>query len=540
MAVDDYTSDEVQKQRPRVPPSTARVGIDAFQPYARLPEQPVAPVNPTRAALAGIPAGPVLPPSVPPAAVPPPVAGSALVTTPNFVMGSNGNLPPYPGLRAGIEGFQPASPAIPPSPAGAPVTAASIEAGRPAGPKLPFYDRPLNQPAMDAAKATGRVVQRIAAPLMKVAGPLATAGVVAGETYRTADDVTTPGMTGIDQVGRVGEGIARAAGTTAGAIKGAAGGAALGALGGPFAPITVPAGALIGGALGGYAGYKAPDIANGIANVGTGVGNYLAGRGYQPGDNQLPSARAAELQAQQRPAPVVAAPVVQRGRPTAPDVRDLRNAAPARPARAPTQRPTGAVPTAPVAAPAGIDEGLQAVYTNAPNKVSALPGSNVQVVGPGERFSPTTAQAVPDSISNAGIAGYAKAKEQGALDALSPVDARTRMEQAVQGTKNIGEIGAAAQHAGGAIGAAREHAKATMYGADKDNFVAVQGEEYLAPDGITKLRRPAQVMNRKTGQYSDATPPAPAAEPTLIKGKTYVDPKGNKATWDGKQYVPVK
>ena len=135
--------------------------------------------------------------------------------------------------------------------------------------------------ALSAAKTAGATTAGYASKALQGAArvaPVIAAGAEAASAY---NDVTTDGMTGLDQAARVAEGTGRAAGAFAGAGLGAAGGAAIG---GPAAPIT----GAIGGILGGIAGLAAPNAVNEASNRMFGT------------ENQLASDKAAQLQQSQR------------------------------------------------------------------------------------------------------------------------------------------------------------------------------------------------------------------------------------------------
>jgi hypothetical protein len=118
-------------------------------------------------------------------------------------------------------------------------------------------------------------VGKAAAGAVKLAGKSNLPLTVGAESLLAGRDILTPGMTGIDQVGRVAEGAGRIGGAGVGALAGAA----LGGLTGPLAPVVSP----LLGIAGGAAGYFAPDAANKAFNFVTG------------GDNQLSSDRAEQL-----------------------------------------------------------------------------------------------------------------------------------------------------------------------------------------------------------------------------------------------------
>ncbi|WP_448172270.1 hypothetical protein [Rhizobacter fulvus] len=118
-------------------------------------------------------------------------------------------------------------------------------------------------------------VGKAAAGAVKLAGKSNLPLTVGAEGLLAGRDILTPGMTGIDQIGRVAEGAGRIGGAGIGALTGAA----IGGLTGPLAPVVSP----LLGIAGGAAGYFAPDAANRAFNFVT------------DGDNQLSSDRAEQL-----------------------------------------------------------------------------------------------------------------------------------------------------------------------------------------------------------------------------------------------------
>jgi hypothetical protein len=141
--------------------------------------------------------------------------------------------------------------------------------------------------------AVGRGAQAVLnSPVTRFVGR---AGAVLGtglEAANTAHDVNTAGMNGLDQAGRVAEGVGRVAAAGAGGLKGAAWGTA----------IAPGVGTILGGLAGGALGAFAPNIANAAYNAATGLWEYAKGNNFQMGTNQLPSERAQQLRAQGAPA----------------------------------------------------------------------------------------------------------------------------------------------------------------------------------------------------------------------------------------------
>lgn len=480
--------------------------------------------------------------------------------------------------------------AVPPNVPGG----ARAQIGMPTPAPQPFYNRPMSmQPAMDAAKASGRVIQRVAAPVARVAGPVATAGMAAAEGVQTARDVRTPGMTATDKTGRVMEGGARMLGTAALGVKGAGAGASLGTAILP-GPGTVVGGAL-GGIAGGLAGYLAPDAANNVYNWAK---RKLGG---SDDENQLPSARAAELQAQQRPAVQSQPAAAKIDAPPAAAVippQPASTAAPApraqlskmdrvmRDARANgtdrfdfdldgqtgnvsfTNRPAPQVAAPQAAAPqgAGIDD-LSTIWTNSPGNVFAAPDSGIRLRSLG-RFANEWADGgynaqgnfIPHAVA-AQPEQYLAAKTQYAIDAMNPNAARLRDESALENVRggnrlqeqvlqNQGSATSAAISAGPGHANAKTAAERLQHDQAQDKVKILGGGQEPVFDPATGMYVGMRtVPQRAIRQRSSGDAPAPVwedamapsdAKPTLVKGKTYTDAKGRKATWDGTQYVPVK
>jgi hypothetical protein len=80
----------------------------------------------------------------------------------------------------------------------------------------------------------------------------------------------------------------------------------------------------------------------------------------------------------------------------------------------------------------------------------------------------------------------------------------------------------------------------------EDNLRALQGKYEkpvadrftVVPGGTDDLgnKQASRVLNNQTGQFVDA----PQTKPAFEAGKTYTDAKGNRATWNGQSFVPVK
>lgn len=148
-----------------------------------------------------------------------------------------------------------------------------VPVGQPGRIEIPGTQRAARAAAQAAAEApvpTNRAMTPYKAPLsFKSLGGLSRAAGTAGtvlEAYDTVKDTTVPGMTTVDNIARVSEGIGRTAGAGAGAL-----------LGSSLGPI--------GTVVGGIAGYAAPDA---VAWAGRKLG-------VLDDTAELPSARADRL-----------------------------------------------------------------------------------------------------------------------------------------------------------------------------------------------------------------------------------------------------
>jgi hypothetical protein len=258
------------------PVQAAQVQPAAVAPAAQVARAPIAPAAVPAASPGGIPAWTARPSG---AGAPPPITAPAAPAL------SSTGLPTYPvnQPRATLPKVAPTASTSGINPNTAPVGTV------PTASTLPWYSKPVGTGAATAVKNTAAAVPGKLSGAAKFAGKAAP--VIAGgiEAARVVNDNTTPGMTALDQTGRVAEGFGRFGSTMAGVAGGAKAGAALGALGGPAAPVTVPVGAVLGGMAGGLVGDKIPAWTNDAIN-------WLAGT-----QTQLPSQKAAELQAAQAP-----------------------------------------------------------------------------------------------------------------------------------------------------------------------------------------------------------------------------------------------
>lgn len=268
--------------------------------------------------------------------------------------------------------------------------------------------RVLNTPitakgALSVARGAMRPAAAAAAPIL--------------EGYSALEDIRTPGMTTGEQVGRGIEAGGRLATTAIGAL----GGSSVGPLG------------TIGGGL---AGYYFPEFTRNVYNWATG------------NNAELPSDRANVLREKAQGLPPI------QPKPRGIDaVRDT-NAFPVEPqipaaqprqatpssVRRSIESPTARVPRQQrqqpqaVAAPSPDQYGPEqyVVYTNAPGNVSAFPGSNIAVVGPGERYSEGVRRVLPQDISEAQAPQFVQAGQQGLIDVQAPMAAKSRYDIAQQ------------------------------------------------------------------------------------------------------------
>ena len=53
------------------------------------------------------------------------------------------------------------------------------------------------------------------------------------------------------------------------------------------------------------------------------------------------------------------------------------------------------------------------------------------------------------------------------------------------------------------------------------------------------MTQPGVIYNKRTGQLAPQTQTAAKPAQNFEAGKVYTDAKGNRARWDGKQFVPA-
>lgn len=460
-----------------------------------------------------------------------------------------------------------------------------------------WFNRPIDpKPVVDAAKTAGNAIKTAGnatvrglanlgqrgigalETLTKVGGRVAPVVAAGVEGVNTARDVTTPGMTGLDQTARVAEG----AGRFGSGVAGMAGGAALGALTGPLAPVAVPALSIAGG----IAGAVAPDLVNKAYNWATGD------------DNQLASQKAEQLRAGQPPA-TAAKPNIQAAAGTLPAT--TYNAAvdsqaanvpgiaaplpavapaeqPAAPQRAPAASPPQGAKVAQVAPAAGIgampeqlqgvnymtldsrgptvamNDGTQQTGKEAESRfnttggfyeqaragggapVEVIRGLTKTVAAPELRYAEMDAGGHQALQDNGGIGKYTQALAQGMADQAAPVDAKAR------GDLEAHRISAGPGYAGVAQRAASDAAELAFKKEQAGKPVVVGGGQEPVYDNngmyVGMRTVPGRLYDGKKQQWLDQ--PGAGAAPARVVGMTYTDAKGNKAIWNGKEFTPVK
>ena len=71
-----------------------------------------------------------------------------------------------------------------------------------------------------------------------------------------------------------------------------------------------------------------------------------------------------------------------------------------------------------------------------------------------------------------------------------------------------------------------------------DEYAYAPGGQEVDPATGTTVTRPGVIFNKRTGAIAPGQAGAKAA-PEFVPNKVYVDAKGNRAKWDGKQFVPA-
>lgn len=249
------------------------------------------------------------------------------------------------------------------------------------------------------------------------------------------------------------------------------------------------------------------------------VGNAIAGNGFTR-------------------SPQAAAPVLAAAPPaTIAQVAQTAAGAPVKTARAaPTNVALGAPRTiAQAAQPAAAALGAPGVDQQ--QAVHVIRGMDQSMALPNPTASAASGymREVPLDIYSAGqgaIAKFQQAQADNAVNVANPVGAKTIQELAVQQAQNAGTANVAGIHAG-----------ASKYGADKSseaatkNLMVIPGEEYLAPDGFTKLKKPSVLFDAATRQAVDLGQ-AGAPKPAIAEGSISTV-NGKQAKFIGGKWVPL-
>ena len=179
--------------------------------------------------------------------------------------------------------------------------------------------------------------------------------------------------------------------------------------------------------------------------------------------------------------------------------------------------------------------GEQVVYTNAPNNVYKMPGTGVEIVGPGERFDATARRAVPQALAIDQVQPYLAAQSQNAIDHANPVSAAERVKLSEQRLQNEGSARSAGISAGpGYAGVKQRGEEAAGELALKRELgakpIVVGGGQEPTFDDKGNFQGMRQVPQRvlrlnKDGLYEDAVPPRTGAIPAGAIRKLIENPK---------------
>jgi hypothetical protein len=197
--------------------------------------------------------------------------------------------------------------------------------------------------------------------------------------------------------------------------------------------------------------------------------------------------------------------------------------------------------------------------TNAYNEANPVKGVPAQIIRGMERST-----AVPELgymemnpadyeafAANGGIGRLTEAMAQGAVDEQAPAAAKERGALAERRLANEGGVAQAQASAGPAY--ARVALDRQQFNQERDDAikgigtksnvnrytVVPGGQEVVDIGGLpTTITRPSRVLNNQSGQYIDADN-MPAVGNYKV-GQIYTDASGNKAKWDGRQFVAVK
>ena len=70
-------------------------------------------------------------------------------------------------------------------------------------------------------------------------------------------------------------------------------------------------------------------------------------------------------------------------------------------------------------------------------------------------------------------------------------------------------------------------------------FDILYAEQMRDPATGQMVTQPGVIYNKRTGQLAPQTQTAAKPAQNFEAGKVYTDAKGNRARWDGKQFVPA-
>ena len=532
---------------------------------------------------------------------PPAVPGSAVGPTnyqPNFTMGTNpAPAAPAPGAvdvrakynpangspeaKAWMASQQPAAPQAPSAPA-----APAPQAAAPAQPKGPGAINRMNTAFTgmtgmggEPSRAMG-AVGRTGATVMKAAGRLAAPLGVINEAVDVGKVAVDPNASGIDVATQASQGAARLASAGVGAAAGAAAGSVI--------PVV---GTAIGGIAGGLLGYYGANKAIEAGRSAVGVDPRSPAERAPSLVTPSPVANAAPVVPPAATAPAVV-PAAPGAVPAQPVVNPTQEAA--APASGAIRRDGNSYSGTNVSGPVTFTDGagqpvaarggyasldtsqgyaqdLKELAAGAGGSSPALTAARdaaikrgdidaVRASYGGNFMGKTAADAPIDALMNNGRPMTAKkaaaiAQLQAQKDGTIQAGATRKLVQDKfaleatgvnldnQGKKQIQD--AQTKLANAKTAAERLSATDTLralqgkYEKEMPNrFTVVPGGQAVDPATQQLVREPSQVLDNQSGQFINAAPPKPAQN--FTKGQTYTDAKGNKAVWDGQQFVAAK
>lgn len=402
------------------------------------------------------------------------------------------------------------------------------------------------------------------------AGPALGAAALIPEQMDVAKVAADPNATKLDVATQQGQALGRYGAAGVGAAMGGAAGLATG----PFAPILAPIGAIAGGAAGYWAGDK-----------------FIEGARQLLGTD--PAAPASRAQAPAAAAPVSAAPAAAPAQPY-PETASNRMPAPIASPQAvatavanPTN-PNGAVTrignsysgapgisgditingktpgggfvaNAGTGAPArlGVNPSIDMALSEARDAAMARGDYDAVRRSYGGDFGSDKVDPVTALVNNGRPMTTKKAAAIAALQAnAGAADAARTTQQATARRAGVEAEGLAMDNKAKArLGvlqdalftaktpqeqaAAEEKLRAFQGKYEKpappEEYAYAPGGQVVTPDGVVTTQ-PGVIFNKRTGETRQ--PPAAPAK-TYEIGKTYVDAKGSRAKWDGKQFVPA-